>query len=93
MTNSAVLPPYQALFHREQLATGEFQLARRHDAPSSIADPSGRVMKIATVDTGARAICPSCATTGRGAYLSFVQDLRLAYACPSCASVVWLNGA
>ena len=93
MADTAVTPSYQALFRLEQLASGEYQLSRKHDAPSVIPDPSGRLLKIATVDAGATAICPSCETTGRGAFMSFVQDLRMAYACPSCSSVVWLPGA
>jgi hypothetical protein len=93
MADSATLQPYHALFLREQLATGEYQLARKANAPAVMADPSGRLLKIATVDAGATAICPSCASTGRGAFVSFVQDLRMAYACPSCTSVVWLPGA
>jgi hypothetical protein len=84
---------YHALFRREQLASGEYQLSRKHDAPNSLSDPTGRLLKIATVDAGAPAICPACASSGRGAYLSFVQDLRMAYACPSCADVIWLPGA
>ena len=74
------------------IASGEYQLSRLSDAPKVIADPSGRLLKIATVDT-ASAVCPSCASSGRGAYLSFVEDLRLAYACPSCTAFVWLPGA
>ena len=93
MADAAPIHPYSAHFHREQLASGEFTLARRHDAPSVISDPSGRLLKIATVDAGATAICPSCESTGRGAFMSFVQDLRMAYACPSCTTVVWLPGA
>ena len=93
MSNSSALHPYHAHFRHEQLASGEYQLARKHDAPPVIADPTGRLLKIATVDAGATAICPACASTGRGAYMSFVQDLRMAYACPSCTSVVWLQGA
>lgn len=93
MADSPSLYPYHAHFHREQLATGEFKLARKHDAPSVISDPSGRLLNIATIDAGATAICPSCASTGRGAFMSFVQDLRMAYACPSCTSFVWLPGA
>lgn len=93
MSDSSVIHPYHAHFRHEQLASGEYQLARRHDAPPDIADPTGRLLKIATVDAGATAICPACAMRGRGAYMSFVQDLRMAYACPSCTSVVWLQGA
>ena len=92
MDQSGTAPSHTALFRREQLASGEYQLSRRHDAPSVISDPSGRLLKVATVDT-ASAGCPSCASTGRGAYMSFVQDLRLAYACPSCTGFVWLPGA
>jgi hypothetical protein len=93
MEDSSALHPYHDHFHREQLATGEYRLSRKHDAPPVLADPHGRLLKIATVDAGSTAICPSCESTGRGAYLSFVQDLRMAYACPSCTSVVWLQGA
>ena len=84
---------YAALFRREQLASGEFQLSHKHDAPKVMSDPTGRLLKIATVDAGAAAICPSCASTARGAFVSFVQDLRMAYACPSCSKVSWLTGA
>jgi hypothetical protein len=92
MPDSAAARSYSAFFRREQLATGEYQLSRKHDAPAVITDPSGRTLKVATVDT-ASAICPSCDSAGRGAYLSFVQDLRMAYACPSCSAFVWLPGA
>lgn len=93
MRNPAAEHPYHAHFRCERLESGEYQLSRKHDAPPVMSDPTGRLLKIATVDAGAPAICPSCATTARGAFLSFVQDLRLAYACPSCTSVVWLHGA
>ena len=92
MSNSSALYTYHEHFWREQLSTGEYQLSRKQNAPEVIADPTGRPLKIATVDAGATAICPSCASTGRGAYMSFVQDLRMAYACPSCSTVVWLPG-
>jgi hypothetical protein len=93
MDNSTATHHYHALFRREQSATGEYQLSRKHDAPTVISDPTGRLLKIATVDAGTHAICPSCETTGKGAFMSFVQDLRMAYACPSCSSLVWLPGA
>jgi hypothetical protein len=85
---------YHGLFRWEQLATGEPQLSRYSGAPTAIPDPqSGRLLRIATVDASARAICPACSTTGAGGFVSFVQDLRLAYACPSCQQLVWLPGA
>jgi hypothetical protein len=50
-------------------------------------------LKVATLDASSPAICPSCETTAKGGFVSFVQDLRLAYACPSCQQLVWLPGA
>ena len=84
---------FHSLFRREELAGGECQTIRRSDAPNVVVDPVGRHLKIATLDDKARATCPACATTARGAFLSFVQDLRLAYACPVCQDLVWLRGA
>ena len=85
---------YHGLFRWEQPADGQPQLTRHPAAPASIPDPtSGRLLRVATVDASARAICPSCSSTGSGGYVSFVQDLRLVYACPSCQELVWLPGA
>jgi hypothetical protein len=84
---------YHGLFQWEQISDGAPQLTRHIHAPASIPDPAGRLLLIATLDAAARAICPACATTGVGGFVSFVQDLRLAYACPSCKTLVWLTGA
>lgn len=84
---------FHGVFRLHQTATGQSQLTACGEGPTSIPDPHGRLLKIATVDTSAPGICPACAATARGGYLSFVQDLRLAYACPSCEQLVWLNGA
>ena len=85
---------YHGLFRWEQPSVGEPQLSRHASAPASIPDPtSGRLLHVATVDASTRAICPSCATPGAGGFVSFVQDLRLVYACPSCQELVWLPGA
>lgn len=67
----------------------------RHEAPpTAIPDPhTGQPLRIATVESRARAICPSCETKAEGGFVSFVGDLRLAYACPSCEQFVWLPGA
>src|SRR5688572_29567278 len=65
---------YHGLFRWERAANGQPELSRHADAPASIPDPhSGRLLHIATVDARARGICPSCATTGQGGYVSFVQ--------------------
>lgn len=84
--------PFHGVFRLDQL-NGQVQLLVSQQAPASIPDPNGRLLRIATVDARARAICPSCEATAHGGFLSFVQDLRLAYACPSCRQLVWLNGA
>jgi hypothetical protein len=86
------------LFHGLfQLITGhdgQPRLARPHSAPARVPDPAtGRLLRVATVEAEARAICPRCETTGDGGYVSFESDLRLAYACPSCLTLVWLAGA
>lgn len=85
---------YHGLFRWERPLDGQPHLSTHTEAPASIPDPhSGRLLRIATMDARARAICPACETTGQGGFVSFVQDLRLAYACPSCEQLVWLNGA
>jgi hypothetical protein len=85
---------YHGLFRWEQPVDGQPQLTRHPAAPASIPDPSsGRLLRVATVDASSRAICPSCSTPGAGGYVSFVQDLRLVYACPSCQELIWLPGA
>jgi hypothetical protein len=50
-------------------------------------------MRVATLDAEARAICPVCASDGVGGFVSFVGDLRMAYACPQCRQLIWLQGA
>lgn len=84
---------FHGIFQLEQLPNGQKQLSRHVDPPAAIPCPEGRLLNIATVDARAQAICPACAKSARGGFVSFVQDLRLAYACPSCETMVWLNGA
>ena len=85
--------PYHGLFLLNRPVDGQSHLLPHPDAPTAIPDPqSGRLLKVATVEGNARAICPSCESQGRGGFVSFVQDLRLAYACPSCEQLVWLAG-
>jgi hypothetical protein len=85
---------YHGLFRWEQAANGQPTVSRHPEAPVTIPDPqNGRQLRVATVDARTRAICPSCASDGQGGFVSFVQDLRLAYACPSCKEFVWLTGA
>jgi hypothetical protein len=89
-----VSDPFHGVFRIEHVQAGRAQLSRHPSPPAAIPDPqSGRLLSIATVDARTRAICPSCSATAHGGFVSFVQDLRLAYACPSCLQLVWLPGA
>jgi hypothetical protein len=63
-------------------------------APRTIPDPdTGQPLQVAAVDVSDISVCPSCTTHGAGGYVSFVSDLRLAFACKHCQQVVWLAGA
>ena len=77
--------------------TGQDGLPRvvRHSAgPADVPCPTtGRPLRIATIEAGASAICPSCASQGHGGFISFDGDLRMAYACPQCRQLVWVAGA
>ena len=69
-------------------------LVRSTAAPETIPDPeTGRPLKIASLELSERGVCPACTHAGEGAYVSFVSDLRLAFACPTCRQLVWLAGA
>jgi hypothetical protein len=61
--------------------------------PVAIPCPAtGRDLKVATVEAKALAICPRCERHGRGGFVSFEGDLRMAYACPVCRELIWLAG-
>jgi hypothetical protein len=53
---------------------------------------TGRPLKVATLEVSDRGICPACTQLGAGGYVSFIGDVRLAFACPSCRKLVWLAG-
>jgi hypothetical protein len=48
---------------------------------------------VASVEVSDRTVCPACTQLGAGGYVSFVGDLRLAFACPSCLKLIWIAGA
>jgi hypothetical protein len=86
--------PYHGLFRREAGTDGQLRLLRPTAVPQSIPCPTtGRQLRVATVEADATAICPSCAQHGRGGFVSFEGDLRMAYACPQCGELVWVAGA
>jgi hypothetical protein len=85
---------FHGLFRWHGAAAGPAHISTHDAAPRTVPDPdSGRLLKIASLEVTERAICPACAQFGAGGYVSFVSDLRLAYACPSCRTLVWLRGA
>jgi hypothetical protein len=84
---------YYGLF-QWHVRDGEAWVSRHEAGPANIPCPTtGRLLRIATIDAEAAAICPRCSSHARGAFVSFVGDLRMAYACPSCRELVWLAGA
>ena len=85
--------PYHGLFRWES-GNGEPRIARPLVAPLTVPCPTtGRPLRIATIEAETSAICPSCESLGRGGFVSFEADLRMAYACPSCRQLVWVAGA
>ena len=85
---------FHGLFELHVRSHGRPQLASHAAAPRAIPDPqTGRPLKVASLELSERGVCPSCAQPGAGGYVSFVSDLRLAFACPSCKELVWIAGA
>jgi uncharacterized paraquat-inducible protein A len=85
---------YHGLFSWKAGTDGRATVTRQERAPSSIPCPTtGRALLVATIEAETPAICPRCEEQGRGGFVSFVGDLRMAYACPQCRDFVWLAGA
>jgi hypothetical protein len=84
---------YHGLFRRHTDNDRPPRLSRHEAAPAAIPCPTtGRSLRIATIDANTLAICPSCAVHGQGGFVSFVGDLRMAYACPECRQLIWVQG-
>ena len=85
---------FHGLFELHPQPQGGHQLVANAAAPRAIPDPeTGRPLKIASVELSDRSICPACTRRGAGGYVSFVADLRMAFACPACQILVWVAGA
>jgi uncharacterized paraquat-inducible protein A len=85
---------YHGLFRWRSGQNGQPTVSRHESGPALIPCPTtGRPLRVATLDAEAAAICPRCAHHGQGGFVSFVADLRMAYACPQCLELVWLAGA
>jgi hypothetical protein len=92
---SAALPDdlYHGLFHWHAGTSGRASVTRAEPQPANVPCPStGRPLRVATVEAHTAAICPQCAVEARGGFVSFVADLRMAYACPECRKLVWVQG-
>ncbi len=62
--------------------------------PAFVPDPrTGRRLRISTIQASTPAICPACSCHADGGFVSFEDDLRIAYACPQCREFVWIKGA
>jgi hypothetical protein len=85
---------YFGLFTWQALSDGGGRVTRHEAPPQAIPCPdTGRSLKVATLQAATRAICPSCQRQADGGFVSFVSDLRLAYACPACRQLIWVKGA
>ena len=87
---------FHGLFKWDPLASGaQLSVVPRVDsAPRTVPCPdTGRALQVATVEISDRGVCPACVRQGAGGYVSFVSDLRLAFACPGCKKLVWIAGA
>lgn len=78
-----------------QSADGVARIARRSSPPPVvIPDPrTGRHLHVSTIQASTVAICPACSCQAQGGFVSFEDDLRIAYACPHCMELVWIKGA
>jgi hypothetical protein len=85
---------FYSLFELRSHVHGKPTLASVPARPRTIPDPhTGHPLTIASVEISERGVCPACTQRGAGGYISFVSDLRLAFACPSCQTLVWMAGA
>jgi hypothetical protein len=85
---------FHGLFEWRPGAQGKGRLHSTAGAPRHVPDPqTGRPLRVATLELSERGVCPACTRPGAGGYVSFVADLRLAFACPSCQKLVWIAGA
>lgn len=85
---------YFGIFEWQSL-NGIACVTRRNPSPPlAIPDPhTGRHLRISTIQASTPAICPACSCHAHGGFVSFEDDLRIAYACPRCQELIWIRGA
>src|SRR5262245_58107705 len=80
---------YHGLFEWHADPNGQAHLSRGASRPTAVPRPTtGRPLRVSTIEADSVAICPSCSSHGRGGFVSFEGDLRMAYACPACRQLV-----
>lgn len=85
---------FHGLFRWHAGHDGAPSVSKHEAGPSRIPCPTtGRLLRVATIEAQAAAICPQCFAGGRGGFVSFDGDLRMAYACPQCRELVWVAGS
>ena len=85
---------FHGLFEWHPTTDGPAKLRRPPRTPAAVPDPdTGRPLKVAHLEVTDWAVCPSCTQLGGGGYVSFISDMRLAFACPSCRKLIWTQGA
>ena len=94
MDTRARTDPFFGLFDLLPEGPDRQRLMPKPSGPRTVPDPhTGLPLAVATVELSERGVCPACTQLGSGGYVSFVSDLRLAFACPSCRQLVWMAGA
>lgn len=85
---------FHGLFEWHPATDGPATLRRSPRTPAAVPDPdTGLPLKVAHLEVTDRAVCPACTQLGGGGYVSFISDMRLAFACPSCLKLIWTQGA
>ncbi len=84
---------YHGLFEWQVSDGAPIVIRPRTPPPVFIPDPTGRRLRVSTLQAGTAALCPSCSCHAHGGFVSFEDDLRIAYACPECQELIWIRGA
>ncbi len=85
---------YFGLFEWQSFGGSARVTAASVPPPSFVPDPrTGRHLRISTIQASTPAICPVCSCHAHGGFVTFEDDMRIAYACPACRELVWIKGA
>ncbi len=96
MTNVPPTELFHGLFewHPEGAGAGRFIVRDTKPALRTVPCPdTGLPLRVASLEVSNRAVCPACTQVGVGGYVTFVADLRIAFACPNCRKLEWIAGA